>query len=138
MAYLLDTHVWIELAHRNPTVVSRLGSVPTAEVALSPVVLGELALGELPRKREEARHSPRRSFVEALADAYSTLPLTHHTSFIYARIRRELENAGERIGANDLWIAAQALEHHLTVVTHNIREFSRIPELSIADWQLEP
>jgi tRNA(fMet)-specific endonuclease VapC len=53
-----------------------------------------------------------------------------------ARIRRQLELSGMPIGPHDLLIAAIAQEHDLTLVTHNTREFSRIPGLRIEDWQL--
>ncbi|WP_431832188.1 PIN domain-containing protein [Corynebacterium appendicis] len=41
------------------------------------------------------------------------------------------------IGANDIWIAAQALAHDLTLVTANTREFSRVPGLQIVNWQAD-
>jgi tRNA(fMet)-specific endonuclease VapC len=53
----------------------------------------------------------------------------------YARIRAEVEAAGNRIGANDYLIAAIALAHDLTVVTHNTRELTRVPRLRVEDWE---
>ena len=47
-----------------------------------------------------------------------------------------IAKAGTPIGPNDLMIAAIALAHHLTLVTHNTTEFSRVPGLSIEDWQI--
>ena len=44
----------------------------------------------------------------------------------YGKIRAELEKAGTPIGANDTWIAAQALAGNLTLVTDNLKEFSRV------------
>jgi tRNA(fMet)-specific endonuclease VapC len=46
--------------------------------------------------------------------------------------------AGTPIGANDLWIACHALALGATLVTHNLREFSRIRGLSLVDWAEEP
>ena len=51
-----------------------------------------------------------------------------------AKIRAHLESKGQVIGPYDLLIAAQALEHGMTVVTRNVREFSRVPGLKIDDW----
>ena len=51
----------------------------------------------------------------------------------YARIRDHLELRGQIIGGNDLMIAAIALAHDLTVVTHNCGEFNRVPGLRVED-----
>lgn len=54
----------------------------------------------------------------------------------YAEIRTQLEQAGTPIGPNDLLIAAHALALNLTLVTANIREFGRVPNLSVENWLL--
>lgn len=53
----------------------------------------------------------------------------------YAEIRHALERAGQRIGAHDLEIAAIALARQLTLVTHNVSEFSRVSGLAWEDWE---
>jgi tRNA(fMet)-specific endonuclease VapC len=57
--------------------------------------------------------------------------------FYYAEIRHNLKTKGTLIGANDLLIAAHALSLNLTLVTANVRKFSRISDLKIENW-LEP
>ena len=52
----------------------------------------------------------------------------------YGQVRDELENIGQVIGPFDLRIAATALVHDLTVVTHNVDEFSRVDGLRIEEW----
>lgn len=54
---------------------------------------------------------------------------------IHAQIRHQLETAGTPIGPYDLQIAAIALDSGLTLVTHNTAEFSRVPGLTIEDWE---
>ena len=54
---------------------------------------------------------------------------------IYGLIRAELTELGTMIGPNHLMIAAIALAHKLTLVTHNTREFSRVAGLKLEDWQ---
>ena len=51
-------------------------------------------------------------------------------------IRHELEEIGAVIGPHDLQIAAIALQNGLILVTHNTREFGRIPNLKLEDWEL--
>ena len=55
----------------------------------------------------------------------------------YGRIRSDLDRLGTPIGPNDLLIAATAMAHGLTLVTHNVDEFGRIPGLDIEDWEVE-
>ena len=50
-------------------------------------------------------------------------------------IRAQLAKRGTPIGANDLLIAATALAHDLTLVTHNLEEFSRVVGLLLEDWE---
>ena len=52
----------------------------------------------------------------------------------YARLRSDLEFAGAPIGANDLWIAAQALATEAMLITDNVREFSRVPKIRVQNW----
>ena len=56
----------------------------------------------------------------------------------YGRIRADLAAVGQPIGPNDPWIAAHALALDLPLITHNIAEFGRIPELSIDTWMTPP
>jgi len=53
----------------------------------------------------------------------------------YGSIRAELASIGLPIGPNDLLIAAIAVAHHLRLVTHNVTEFSRVPQLILEDWE---
>ena len=55
---------------------------------------------------------------------------------VYGRIRADLAARGTPIGANDLLIAAIALAHTLTLVTHNTGEFSRVARLLLEDWEM--
>jgi len=53
----------------------------------------------------------------------------------YGRIRHELEQAGQTIGAMDLLIAAHALSRDATLVTNNLAHFRRVPGLRATDWR---
>ena len=130
MRYLLDTNIVIAAMKGNAAVVGRLESTPLANLVLSPVVLGELEFGA-----EKSAHSERNR--ARLAELAQRLPLAvvdAETSRCYGRIRAELEQHGTPIGANDTWIAAQALALDATLVTDNIREFSRVPGLAVENW----
>jgi tRNA(fMet)-specific endonuclease VapC len=64
-----------------------------------------------------------------------SLPFDDRAAEVYGRIRAHLTATGMAIGPNDLMIAAIALANGLTLVTHNTAEFSRVPGLTIEDWQ---
>ncbi|MCX7192139.1 MAG: PIN domain-containing protein, partial [Proteobacteria bacterium] len=62
------------------------------------------------------------------------LPFDSECAFHAARIRVELEAAGTPIGSHDMLIAATALRHQATLVTRNVREFSRVQGLQWLNW----
>ena len=72
-----------------------------------------------------------RRFFEPLG----SLPLDDAGAEAYGSIHFELERSGLPIGANDLLIAATAVAHDAVLVTHNVREFSRVPGLRLEDWE---
>jgi tRNA(fMet)-specific endonuclease VapC len=67
----------------------------------------------------------------------SSLTNTNRAADAYGSLHADLERAGRPIGPNDLLIAATALAHDLTLVTHNISEFGRVPGLGVEDWEAE-
>ena len=85
-------------------------------------VAGELACGQ--------SASPLANW-KRLCTQYAILPWTHDISWQYGEIYRNLATAGTLIGTNDLWIAATALVHDITLVTNNTGEFSRVPGLKV-------
>jgi predicted nucleic acid-binding protein len=96
---------------------------------LSPVVLGEHRYGLLRSFKRKERETTLRQ-MEA---TFETLPITGLTSRIYARIRSELRSKGRPIPANDLWIAAQAIEHGLPIVSRDAH-FLDVKGLTLVSW----
>lgn len=128
--FLLDTNILSDLIrHPHGPVAQRLAEVPGALVCTSIVVACELRYGAA--KRAATALTQR---VEALLDCIPVLPLDAEADRHYAEIRTVLERAGQCIGGNDLLIAAHGRALAATLVTHNSREFARVPGLSLADW----
>ena len=96
------------------------------------VVVAELYYGCL----RSANPAANRSKVDELMRPYRSLPFDDAAARYYAIIRRQLELLGAPIGPYDLEIAATALAHECTLVTHNTQEFSRVPGLVFEDWEL--
>jgi tRNA(fMet)-specific endonuclease VapC len=75
--------------------------------------------------------SRRRAWVEALLAGSEALPITTSVGRVHAELWASLVERGALIGQHDLWIAATALTHGLGVVTHNERDFGRVPGLRV-------
>jgi tRNA(fMet)-specific endonuclease VapC len=71
------------------------------------------------------------AFVEGVLARLEPIPIGPEVARIHAEVWARLEVDGAIVGAHDLWIAATALAHDLTVMTSNVREFERVPGLSI-------
>jgi tRNA(fMet)-specific endonuclease VapC len=130
--YLLDTNTCVEyLRSRNAHVIQRIQSQPTQNIRLCSVVLGELFYG--------AFHSPNPvtnlALLRRFLSRFASLPFDDAAAEAYGDARASLRQLGIQIGPHDLQIAAIALGSGLTVVTHNVSEFSRVQGLTIEDWQ---
>lgn len=128
--YLLDTNILSDLIrHPQGLVANRITTVGEDTVCTSIVVAAELRYGA------EKSSSPRLADrVDLLLSALDILPLEPPADRHYGEIRQQLTRQGIAIGPNDLLIAAQALALDLTVVTANVREFSRVPGLRVENW----
>jgi tRNA(fMet)-specific endonuclease VapC len=128
--FLLDTNVLSQLIRdpRGP-VATRIATTGDAQVFTSVVVASELRFGA--RKKGSTVLSDR---VDQLLASIDVVPLEVGVDQIYADIRHELESAGQSIGANDLFIAAHALEQQATLVTDNVAEFQRVRGLNVENW----
>jgi len=73
--------------------------------------------------------------LERFFSQFAVLPLDPVAARVAGRIRSELAASGTPIGPSDLLIAAIAVVNNLTLVTHNTREFGRVSELVIDDWE---
>ncbi|MEW6119352.1 MAG: PIN domain-containing protein [Pseudomonadota bacterium] len=130
MRYLLDTNILIAAMKGNEAVRARLERTPLSDLILSPVVLGELEFGAGKSAHSERNHAR----LTELAGQIPLAMLDVETSRCYGRIRAALESRGTPIGANDTWIAAQALTLKAVMVTDNVGEFSRVPGLEMENW----
>jgi tRNA(fMet)-specific endonuclease VapC len=78
-----------------------------------------------------ARRAHRSAFVEHLLAGLDAIPITESVARAHAGVWSELADAGNLIGAHDLWIAATALAHGLAVATGNRADFERVPGLHV-------
>jgi tRNA(fMet)-specific endonuclease VapC len=130
LAWMLDTNTLSALI-KNPrgTLVERIAGLDADTLCTSIVVACELRYGAQ-RRGSAALHAR----VEELLSNLLVLGLDGQADRHYADIRCALERAGTPIGSHDLFIAAHARSQGLTLVTHNLREFQRVPGLLVEDW----
>lgn len=130
MRFLLDTNVLSDLVrHPQGRVAARIAEVGETSVCTSIVVAAELRYGAA------RKGSPRLSAqLAAVLDVLVILPFEVPADAIYGDVRTALERSGQTIGGNDLLIAAHTLALGLTLVTDNVREFSRIDALALDNW----
>lgn len=94
------------------------------------VVQAELLLGAAKSNNPDTN----RFFVEQFLLPFDILPFDSRCAREYASIRSYLEKEGKKIGPNDLMIASIARVHNAVLVTHNMREFKRVPGIELEDW----
>lgn len=134
MKYSLDTNICIRYINGHSIAIRRkLPTVPASEIIVCSVVRGELAYGAAKSQQPELSAAKQQKFLKP----YGILPYDNQAAQEYGRIRAYLENAGTPIGPYDMQIAAITLVHNLILVTHNTREYGRIPGLKIEDWETE-
>ena len=134
MDYLLDTNACIALINGHPPAVrSRMQRASSAgsHILVSSIALFELWYGVSKSARQEFNRKRLDAF---LSGPILVLPFDDADSRVAGSVRATLEASGKPIGAYDLLIAAQALRHHLALVTANVSEFSRVKGLVWHDW----
>lgn len=130
--YLLDANACIRILNNtSPSLIERLAEHEPSAMWLSSVVKAELLFGA--RRSERVQEN-----LELLARFFApfvSLPFDDRCAEEYGLIRAALTRLGTPIGPNDLMIAATARAYDLTLVSHNVSEFSRVPGLRVEDWE---
>ncbi len=133
MLYLPDTNACIRYLNKpGSPVAEKFASAAPGDIALCNIVKMELYYGAYRSSRQQDNLALLKQFFLP----FLSLPFDDVAADICGRIRAALATAGTPIGPYDLQIAVIALANNLTLVTHNTREFSRVPSLRLEDWEL--
>lgn len=136
MGILIDTNVFIDYERNLIDLDSKLNSHIDEDFYISAITVSELLHGVWRAKNESIKN--RRSvFVEAIIEQFPVLDMNTTVARIHSQIWAELLSKGQMIGPYDLWIAATALANDLTVITSNLKEFERVPGLSVESWRID-
>ena len=132
MCFLLDTNVCISYLNNYLSPIRRkLEQLTPNQIFVCSIVKAELFYGAM-----KSRH-PSQTLLkqEVFLNQFVSLPFDDNAAKLFGIHRANLIRRGTPIGPYDVQIASIALTHQLTLVTHNTKEFSRIPELKIVDWE---
>ena len=129
--YLLDTNI-IGYLMRNPSpaLKAKVLSTPPDEMAVSSLTVLKMQFGA--RKKKWGENLINRMW-EFLAP-FTVIDFDISDAIVAGDIRAYLSERGQTIGSYDVLIAAQGIARNMTVVTHNTREFERVPGIHLEDW----
>jgi tRNA(fMet)-specific endonuclease VapC len=131
MQYLLDTNICIYLIKQKPPkVLERFSNLALSDIGISSITVAELEYGVYKSQQQEKNRSALMQFLIPL----EIIEFDQAAATVYGEIRSDLESRGLVIGAMDMLIAAHALSLSVTLVSNNVREFSRIDNLSLENW----
>ena len=132
--YMLDSDVCINcMRGKNKEVFERIISLTPANFKIPSIVLAELWFGVEHSNSKEANSS----VLEVFLHDFSIAPFDERCAKAYSKIREHLQTSGKLIGPNDMLIAATAIANDATLVSNNIREYSRVPNLQVESWSVE-
>ena len=130
MSYLLDTDVCVDAMRRREPSASRVMSRLPDQYAIASITEAELRFGAL-KGTWPLNAAMTENF---LAEIGTILPFDSDAARRHAELK--LATRAQRIGDHDLIIASVAVANGLTLVTGNVREFSRVPGLKIENWTI--
>lgn len=119
--FLIDLHREI-IRRQTGSVAAFLSKVATSTAAISVISMGEFLGG---------MHLAQFPYGVSFIERFELLLIDRSVALEYAQLSRSLRATGQRIGDNDLWIAATALAHGQPLVTRNQKDFARIPHLNV-------
>ena len=131
MRYMLDTNICIyAIKHKPEKVFQKLQTVDPQDVCVSSVTYAELVHGV----EKSAAVEKNRLALSMLLANIEILDFDVDAADCYGKIRANLEKKGTPIEPLDMMIAGHAMSMGYTVVTNNVKEFSRVPDLKIENW----
>jgi tRNA(fMet)-specific endonuclease VapC len=131
MVLLLDTDVCIHLIRERPSAtLQRFNDYAVGDIGISAITLAELEYGVSKSSKPPKNRQALDQFITPLIVA----DFGRAETAVYGELRAALEKKGQMIGGMDLLIAAHALSLDVRIVTHNVREFARVPGLRVETW----
>ena len=128
--FVLDTNSLVYFFKGKGRVADRLLETPPSSIGVPTVVLNELEVGIA----KSSSPKKRRRQLRELTEVVHLIEFGEAEARAAAALRAHLEKRGNPIGPIDTLIAGTALANRAVLVTHNSREFGRVPKLDVVDW----
>lgn len=138
MLYILDTAHMTLWQHGHPLVLAQLERIDIENRAVTMISLTEQIQGWLAamgRARTEAQVANSLHRLSETINFYRQLQMLAYDALAITEFER-LRNDKVRVGTQDLRIASIALSRNATMVTRNLRDFSKVPGLQVVDWSI--
>jgi predicted nucleic acid-binding protein len=133
MAQIIDTSVLVAAERQGRSLADLKADLVEENVAIAAITASELLIG-LYYADSQRRRQERGRYVEEILDSLPLIDFDLPIARVHARLGYEMRRAGTQIGAYDLQIAATAVAGDYGLVTLNIREFRRVPGLSVYSY----
>ncbi len=131
MRFMLDTNICIYMIKgKPPQILTKLKDFNLGDLSVSSITLSELEYGVA----KSSKPQQNRDALDAFLAPLEIFPFNGEAAYRYGQIRAFLEKEGKLIGAMDMLVGAHAVSASMTLVTNNIKEFSRIPGLRLENW----
>ena len=129
MTFLLDTNIVSYSLRDFGGVKKRLLEHRPFEIGVSAISIAELKFGAYKRGSKKLHR-----LIDTFLANVIQVPFSPQAACRYGEIAAQLEKNGAPIGMADAMIAAHALELGWTLVSHNVKHFSRVDKLKVEDW----
>lgn len=134
MDVLIDSSILIDVERGQLDLMEHVSGRDEDDFHVSVITASELLHGVF-RARTPEQHTRRNAFVEGILARFPLLNVDLETARSHAQLWVELAAGGELIGPHDLWLAATCLRHGIAMATANVREFERVPGLTVEVWR---
>jgi tRNA(fMet)-specific endonuclease VapC len=131
MKYLFDTNICIYLLKKHYVkIAKKVEKIGIENIFISTISIAELEFGIAKSNKPEENEDTLYKFLVP----FTTVTFDHNSARLYGKIRANLQKKGTPIGNMDMLIASVALANDMTIVTNNVKEFKRVPELIVENW----
>ncbi|MFC0309747.1 tRNA(fMet)-specific endonuclease VapC [Gallibacterium trehalosifermentans] len=130
LKYMLDTNIVIFTIKNKPAHLLPLFNENQSMLCISSITLMELIYGA----EKSAKVAQNLSIIESFCSRLTVLDYDESAAYHSGQIRAELTKIGQPIGPYEVMIAGHARSLGLTVVTNNIKEFTKVDGIRIVDW----